>query len=301
MSTEITAPPSTTPTGRPDVERAALAAVAAAVATGPLAARGTTRYDLLTEAPTTVLRRLATGSGRIAESARRTVHRDPDLTSAIARLNVLAEAGIRLIAPGDPEWPTQVDDLGTETPIALWVQGILPDWSDGSLSIVGSRNTSDAGLSFIDQTVRRLPVPVISGLALGADGAAHRAALNHDVPTVAVLPAGLQAIYPRVHESLAARILTAGGALISEYPAAAVSARHRFLERNRLVAALTPGTLIVEADERSGTTNTAGHVGRLGRRLGAVPGTRGCDTLIRSGAAVAVETQTDVDWLFELN
>lgn len=282
-----------------DVERAALAALTAALSSVPLRSRREPLTLLATRPATAVLEALAQGDGPGAQSARRTLDRDPELTSSVARLRELASRGIRLVARGDANWPGQLEDLGAEAPAALWVHGALPEWGDGSLAIVGSRRTSEHGLDVIAKAVSTLEVPVVSGLALGADGAAHAAAVAVGVPTVAVLPAGLDEIYPTPHVPLANRILSAGGALVSEYPPRTMIQRDRFLERNRLIAALGRGSLIIEASARSGTMNEAGHAQSIGRRIGAVPGTPGCDSLITAGIAIPVHARTDVESLYQ--
>ncbi|MBN9214143.1 MAG: DNA-protecting protein DprA [Microbacterium sp.] len=206
--------------------------------------------------------------------------------------------GTRFITRGCAEWPEQLNDLGDLAPIGLWVQGAIPDMGDGAISIVGSRNLSSTGHSRIDRAVTGLPVPIISGLALGADETAHRAALLRGVPTVAVLPSGIDKPYPHVNRHLAERIVASGGALITETPAGIGTARHRFLDRNRIIAALSTGSLIVEAGAISGTMSEARHAHALRRRLAAFPGTAGCDQLIASGMAYPVISRTDVDALY---
>lgn len=220
-----------------------------------------------------------------------------------AELDLIARwhtADIRLITPEDTEWPTLLGDLGALAPIALWVKGAIPDLSGGSVSIVGSRTLSAAGHSIIDRAMTGLRIPVISGMAVGADEAAHRAALRHGVPTVAVLPSGLDNPYPHSNRALADWIVSGGGALLSETPPGVGAVRHRFLDRNRIIAALGEASLIIEAGTTSGTMNEARHAQRLGRRIAAVPGTPGTDALIASGAAHPALTGTDLEALHDV-
>lgn len=210
-----------------------------------------------------------------------------------------AEAdGTRFITRGCADWPEQINDLGDLAPIGLWIRGVIPDMCDGAVSIVGSRNLSSTGHSRIDGAVTGLPVPVISGLALGADETAHRAALLRNVPTAAVLPSGIDKPYPHINRHLAERIVASGGALITETPAGVGTARHRFLDRNRIIAALSTGSLIVEASAISGTMSEARHAHALRRRIAAFPGTTGCDQLIASGMAYPLISRTDIDALY---
>src|SRR5256714_1313699 len=135
---------------------------------------------------------------------------------------------------------------------------------------------------------------VFSGAAYGIDGAAHRGALAASGVTVAVLGCAVDAGYPAGHAALLKRIAGSGGAVVSEYPPGTPPARHRFLVRNRLIAALAAGTVVVEAGRRSGSRNTAATTSALGRPLMAVPGpvtsamSVGCHDLLRTAGATAV-------------
>jgi DNA processing protein len=139
----------------------------------------------------------------------------------------------------------------------------------------------------------------VSGAAYGIDGCAHRGALTGGGPTIAVLACGVDVPYPAGHASLIARI-PEDGLVVSEYPPTHTPARHRFLTRNRLIAALGDGTVVVEAGRRSGAKNTAASTSALGRVLMAVPGpitsasSTGCHELLRSGEAVAVSSVEEV-------
>ncbi len=161
------------------------------------------------------------------------------------------------------------------------------------IAIVGSRKVTAYGRSVTNQLAGELAkagVVVVSGLALGIDGIAHRAALDAGGLTIAVLAGGLDKIYPSNHEQLAKQIVGQGGALISEYPVGVPSLRYNFIERNRIVSGLSSAVLITEAAEKSGTLHTATFALEQGREVLAVPGnitspqSAGTNRLIKSGA-----------------
>lgn len=183
--------------------------------------------------------------------------------------------GVRFVVPGDDEWPAGVDDLELP-PLGLWVRG--PDPLDvvcrRAVAVVGSRSCTGYGEHVAGELGSALAErgwTVVSGGAFGIDAASHRGALAAGGTTVAVLACGVDVAYPRAHETLLTRIVGAG-ALVSELPPGSAPLRHRFLSRNRLIAALTAGTVIVEAAARSGARNTVRHARSLGRPVMAVPG-----------------------------
>lgn len=217
-----------------------------------------------------------------------------------------AEAGVRFVAPDDPEWPgrlEELDPLGGRRPYGLWVRGCgdLRNLCLRSVAVVGARSSTSYGdhvASELSYELGERSVVVVSGGAYGIDGAAHRAA--HAVGgTVAVLACGLDVDYPRGHAALFADI-TSSGVLVSERPVGATPRAPDFLIRNRLIAALTPGTVVVEAGRRSGALNTAAHASELDRVLMAVPGpvtsamSRGCHILLRDWHAECVTCAGDV-------
>ncbi|MEZ0076808.1 DNA-processing protein DprA [Planotetraspora sp. GP83] len=215
--------------------------------------------------------------------------------------------GARLIIPGDPEWPTQLDDLGDYRPYGLWLDGEanLRFTCLRSVAIVGSRAATPYGVTVAAEFGSRLADEgwsVISGGAYGIDGAAHRGALAGGSPTVVVLACGTDVCYPRAHEDLF-RAVRSQGVVISEWPPGVHPTRPRFLVRNRVIAALSRGTVVVQAAVRSGALNTATHASTLNRQLMAVPGpitsenSEGCHVLIRQGKAVCV---TSVEEVIEL-
>ncbi|GAB3208194.1 DNA-processing protein DprA [Marinactinospora thermotolerans] len=224
---------------------------------------------------------------------------DPD--DLVARA---ADLGIRLVLPGEPEWPGQLDSLAGRRPVALWVRGTrdLRHCCLRSVAVVGSRAASAYGLHVAGEFAHGLAErgwTVVSGGAYGIDGAAHRGALATGGPTVVVLACGLDTDYPRGHANLFAAAAERG-VLVSEHPPGTTPTRHGFLVRNRLIAALTPGTVVVEAGLRSGAASTAKHARELCRMLMAVPGpvtsalSAGCHRLLRDCQAVCVTCVADI-------
>ena len=211
---------------------------------------------------------------------------------------------IRLVCPGDPDWPVQLDDLGAARPYALWARGTasLRSCWQRAVSVVGSRAATAYGAHVATQITVSLTGQgwtIVSGAAYGIDAAAHHGALVAGDATVAVLACGVDHAYPRRHVDLLASI-AAHGAVISEYPPGQLPQRHRFLARNRLIAALTVGTVVVEAGLRSGALNAAGRARELGRPVMAVPGpvtsstSDGCHQLIRDGQATCITCADEV-------
>ena len=213
-------------------------------------------------------RALARGAGT-AVTGRLAPHLVP------AMLEAMAARGVRVLVPGDPEFPTQLADL-PEPPMALWVRGPLDLRAAvlRSVSIVGARASTPYGeraTALLSGGVAELGWAVVSGAAFGIDAAAHRAALGVGGPTVAVLACGIDRAYPRAHETLLCRIGD-DGAVVSELPPGSDPLRHRFLARNRIIAALSRGTVVVEAARRSGALATAQRALEIGREVMAVPG-----------------------------
>jgi DNA processing protein len=213
-------------------------------------------------------------------------------------------SGIRLICPGDPEWPGQLADLGDEQPYALWLRGNadLRFSCLRSVAIVGSRAASAYGSYVAAEFAASVAArgwAVVSGGAYGVDASAHRGALGADGVTVAVLACGVDVPYPAAHTELLDAV-AAQGVVVSEWPPGRTVSRLRFLVRNRVIAALATGTLVVEAGERSGALNTARHARDLGRRLMAVPGpvtsdiSAGCHRIIRDWQGMLVTSAADV-------
>ncbi|MEV8343541.1 DNA-processing protein DprA [Streptomyces niveus] len=191
-------------------------------------------------------------------------------------LAAIAAVGGRFVCPGDHEWPTQLDDLGTSRPIGLWVRG-RPDlrlWALRSVAVVGARACTPYGAHMAGSIASGLAERgwvVTSGAAYGVDGAAHRGALASDGATVAVLACGVDVVYPPGHAELVRRIAEQG-LVVGELAPGDHPTRSRFILRNRVIAALTRGTVVVEAEYRSGSLVTARSAQRLGRFTMGVPG-----------------------------
>ena len=193
--------------------------------------------------------------------------------------------GFRFVHPGSPEWPPRLDELnatgavsGIEggRPLGLWVAGPmqLTELGDSGIAIVGARASTAYGDTVASELASELAeagTVVVSGGAYGIDAAAHRGALASDGATVAVMACGLNELYPRGNDALLRRIRTEQ-LMVSEYSPGTPPSRHRFLTRNRLIAALSSATVIVEAAVRSGAKNTVAWAQALGRPVLAVPG-----------------------------
>ncbi|MGO9297877.1 MAG: DNA-processing protein DprA [Streptosporangiaceae bacterium] len=269
---------------------------------------------LRVHSPAAVAAALAAGDGQIAPPAggdpravaralQRWRRRLP-LVPTPGRVQAWEAAGIRLVFPGDPEWPTQLDDLGDVRPLLLWLRGTsdLRFACLRSVSVVGARAATAYGGHVATDLAAALAgegVTVVSGGAYGIDAAAHRGALAGGGLTVAVLASGLSYDYPRGHHELFAAIARQG-VMATECPPGRAPTRPGFLIRNRLIAALSRGTVVVEAARRSGALNTAKHARELCRPLMAVPGpvtsdmSAGCHDLIRDWAVVCVTGAADV-------
>ncbi|MDE0778827.1 MAG: DNA-processing protein DprA, partial [Nocardioides sp.] len=211
----------------------------------------------------------------------------------------------------DDEWPVQVGDLAGlaplhergGVPIGLWVKGPVRLSDIGrSLAVVGSRASTSYGAHVAGEmgaVAAMAGTVVVSGAAFGIDDAAHRGALSVDGPTVAVLACGADRVYPAAHRELIARIASSG-AVVSEAAPGCAPQRIRFLARNRLIAALTRGTVVVEAATRSGALNTSTWAGRLNRVVMGVPGpvtsvsSTGVHEQLRTGAMSLVTSGSDV-------
>jgi DNA processing protein len=244
--------------------------------------------------------------GYLAAGAARLAACDPQ--QDLARVAAL---GGRFVVPGDSEWPAQLDDLATVPPLndrsgvpfGLWVRGPVGlDALGEAVAIVGSRAATTYGdqlASSLAVTVAKAGRPVVSGAAFGIDHAAHRGALAGDAPTVAVLACGVDRAYPKTNGPLLDHLYE-HGAVVSETPLGGAPQRIRFLARNRLIAALTRGTVVVEAAIRSGALNTAHWAHRLNRVVMGVPGpvsspaSGGVHQLLRTGGAELVTSGEEV-------
>jgi DNA processing protein len=238
-----------------------------------------------------------------------------EIDCATRDIALLERLGGRLVTAADPEWPLLAFTAfgGADTkqrpeahpPLALWVTGParLDEMAERAAAIVGTRAATAYGEHVSAELAAGLverDVAVVSGGAYGIDGAAHRAALAADGFTVAVLAGGIDVPYPAGHAALFRRI-GEQGLLVTEYPPGLRPQRHRFLTRNRLVAALSGATVVVEAGARSGAANTAAWARALGRGVCAVPGpvtssaSVGCHALLRADAIVVTRAEEVVE------
>ncbi|MFF5883859.1 DNA-processing protein DprA [Streptomyces sp. NPDC012589] len=220
-------------------------------------------------------------------------------------LAVARDAGVRFVCPGGAEWPRQLDDLGDARPLGLWVRGPagLRMWALRSVAVVGARACTEYGAHMAATLSAGLAESgwiVVSGGAYGVDGAAHRGALASGGATVAVLACGVDRPYPRGHTQLIGRIAEQG-LVIGELPPGEHPTQSRFVLRNRVIAALTRGTVVVEAAHRSGSLVTARAAQRLGRHTMGVPGpatsglSAGVHELLRQGAVLVTDAAEIVE------
>jgi DNA processing protein len=206
---------------------------------------------------------------------------------------------IRHLSPDDPRYPARLSELVPAPP--LWVHGELTEDDGLAIAIVGARRATPYGLEVTARLAGDLAargVTIVSGFARGIDAAAHRAALDAGGRTIAVLGCGIDVVYPPEHARLAGAVV-ARGALLTQFPPGTAPLPYHFPTRNRTLAALALGVVVVEAAERSGSLSTAGFAADLGREVYAVPGkitsptSAGANRLLRDGARL-VETWTDV-------
>ncbi|MGX1367123.1 DNA processing protein [Streptomyces canus] len=220
-------------------------------------------------------------------------------------LAVAHEAGARFVVPGGAEWPAQLDDLMDARPLGLWVRGrpSLRMWALRSVALVGARACTEYGAHMaatLATDLAELGWVVVSGGAYGVDGAAHRGALGAGGATVAVLACGVDRPYPRGHTQLITRIAEQG-LVIGELPPGDHPTPSRFVLRNRVIAALTRGTVVVEAAHRSGSLVTARAAQRLGRHTMGVPGpatsslSAGVHELLRGDATLVTDAAEVVE------
>jgi DNA processing protein len=212
--------------------------------------------------------------------------------------------GHAVVTLADPSYPSALLDI-EDPPLLLYVVGVAPQWPAAAVAIVGSRNPTPQGLQNARAFARAMGeagVTVVSGLALGIDGAAHEGALEGagagQLATIAVVGTGLDRVYPKRHFALAHRIAERG-LLVSEYPLGTPPLPPNFPRRNRLISGLSQGTLVVEAALKSGSLITAKMAAEQGKEVFAIPGSihspqsRGCHALLRQGAKL-VESAQDV-------
>ena len=262
-----------------------------------------------TTAPEAVQGLASTGTeavehGQMPEAIDRWAIRAGDAETTGNDLDMIARIGGRLVIPDDDEWPGMLDDLGPAAPLGLWVRGsaCLSTVLTRAVAVVGARAASNYGTKCASDLAWDLAargITVVSGGAFGIDAAAHRAASAREAPTVAFMAGGVDRFYPAANAELFDQIL-ATGAIVSETAPGMTPMRHRFLLRNRLIAASAQVSVIVEAGWRSGALNTARHALELSRQVAAFPGSvysassTGAHRLVREHEAELVTCSDDV-------
>lgn len=248
------------------------------------------------------------GGGQLGEAFDRWAVRGADAQGQ-RDLDSVDRLGGRLVVPSDAEWPPVLSDLGPASPLGLWVRGHarLNEALHRSVAVVGARAASNYGTKCASDLAWDLAarqITVVSGGAFGIDAAAHRAAIAREGTTIAFMAGGVDRFYPAANTELFKQILDSG-AIVSETAPGMTPMRHRFLLRNRLIAASSQVTVIVEAGWRSGALNTARHALELSREVAAFPGSvysassTGTHRLIRLHEAGLVTSCDDVVELFD--
>lgn len=248
--------------------------------------------EAILHAPYTGLREVV--SKDIAEA----IQQAPDDPKLATTLAWLAVPDNHLITLADPHYPKRLLEIDQPPPV-LYAKGNLQVLNRPGLAIVGSRHATPQGETTAEnfaESLCRAGFSVISGLALGIDGAAHRGALKADGATVAVVGTGLDIVYPARHKSLAHAIVQ-HGLIISEFALGTPSISYNFPRRNRIISGLSEGCLVVEANLDSGSLITARQATEQGREVFAVPGSihspvsKGCHALIKQGAKLVESTE----------
>ena len=251
-------------------------------------------------AATTVARREVVGASQAAALADAPEGLAALLAATLSWLSAAADEPRAVITLGDADYPRSLLEA-PDPPLLLYAQGRIELLRAESIAVVGSRNPTPQGLENARAFASHLShagLTIVSGLALGIDGAAHAGALEGAAGTVAVVGTGLDIVYPRRHLSLAHRIAREG-LIVSEYSIGTPSMAPNFPRRNRIIAGLASGTLVVEAALQSGSLITARLANEAGREVFAIPGSihsplaRGCHALIRQGAKL-VEAAQDI-------
>lgn len=228
------------------------------------------------------------------------------LPLAEKEIEFIEKNNIRVIFYLDEEYPERLKHC-IDAPILLYTKGELSLNQRKVLSIVGTRKATDEGVSFCTSLVSALadrghnPI-IVSGLAYGIDATAHKAALDNNLATVAVLGHGLDIIYPASHKSLANKIMD-NGLLITDFPSKSKRDKNNFVKRNRIIAGLSDATIVVESGEKGGALITADIANSYNRDVFAVPGrvmdthSKGCNQLIKTNKAALLEKVEDIEYL----
>lgn len=220
-------------------------------------------------------------------------------------LKRMEKHGIETLFFLDEDYPTRLKNIN-DSPILLYKKGIIQSEPNKAIGIVGTRKITNYGREFIAKLVDDLKnkgATIYSGLAYGADGVAHKEAVNQGLPTVGVLAHGLDTIYPPAHTSLAQDMIASGGGLLSEYPTNTNPDRENFPTRNRIVAGLCDVVIVVESAISGGSLITADLANQYNREVMAVPGyihapySKGCNWLIKNHKAAVIESIKDLEKL----
>ncbi|MDE6444166.1 MAG: DNA-processing protein DprA [Muribaculaceae bacterium] len=230
--------------------------------------------------------------------------REEALFNARREMDMVNRHNIRVRFLLDDDYPTRLFQTNG-APVVLYQLGNTDLDSPHIINLVGTRKPTPYGLSFCERLVEDMAgyfpdLVVVSGLAYGIDAAAHTAALKAGIPTVGVVAHGLNMIYPAPHRDLARNILAKGGSIVTEYSFGATPYRQRFLERNRIIAALSDVTIVAESDIRGGAMSTANTAFSYSRDVAALPGrindqlSSGCNMLIRKQKAALITCAADL-------
>lgn len=261
-----------------------------------LISKGVSIEEFMTMSPAMLMRSLSSANIPLI----RTVSREEAMLRAIEEQKFIDGNGIRFIFCHDADYPPLLAECN-DAPAALFVLGHVALTHPRSLAVVGTRKATRLGVAFASRIAgESRGVCIVSGLAYGIDAAAHNGALEKGNPTIAVLAHGLDTMYPSQHRALAREIVKRGGGLITQYPSGVKPFRPNFLERNRIVAGLSHGTLVVESEIKGGAMSTANHAFSYNREVMAMPGrindatSSGCNLLIRSQKASLVTGVADI-------
>ena len=229
-----------------------------------------------------------------------------DLKEAGEQLQKLIAKNIKLLFYTDKAYPYRLKNI-YDAPALLYLSGNIDLNHPRMLAIVGTRNATSHGKKFVQEFVRELAahnLVIVSGLAYGIDIEAHKAALKYNIPTIGVIAAGLDTIYPQVHTKYANEMLAHGG-LLTEYPPGTALDPARFPARNRIIAGLTDATVVVEAALKGGALITADLASGYDREVFAVPGrwndsySAGCNQLIKTHIAQAIFSAEDLQYYMQ--
>jgi DNA processing protein len=222
-------------------------------------------------------------------------------------LEVIQRVEARLVFIEDSEYPERLKHI-YDAPVFLWVRGKIPDLTH-ALGVVGTRKMTDYG-QWVTEKITAGLIPygftIVSGMALGVDACAHEVTLNNGGKTIAVLGCGVDLLYPPANERLGERIIAEGGAVVSEYPPGTPAFSYHFPERNRIIAGLSQGVVVMEAGIKSGALITARSALEENRDVFAVPGDirkpqlGGTNHLIKNTRAHLVESAEDIALFYGL-